>query len=293
MPICGRCQIEKDRNEFPKNRARPGGINRYCFPCQRLHNREMYAKHRNQYLARSVKYKTENPEKYAERLRQKRLTAEQWHEKRKKNKTTDLTGYRRQYQRSKALERDIQRIRQGGLSVKPPRHSRCPIFSSRFAGCKPCTKCGVIKRLSDFPYAKNRFMNAASACKPCKLEQTKRWRENNQEKLNIQRRQRYAARPDVRAKSLMRTKATKARRRSRMKDIRCDLTAQQWRDIQAIYGHRCAYCGQRKPLTQDHVVPIAAGGDHTASNIVPACRSCNSQKGARLPLNTFQPHLLQ
>jgi 5-methylcytosine-specific restriction endonuclease McrA len=28
-------------------------------------------------------------------------------------------------------------------------------------------------------------------------------------------------------------------------------------------------------------VPLSRGGSHTASNIVPACRSCNSSKGAR------------
>lgn len=60
-----------------------------------------------------------------------------------------------------------------------------------------------------------------------------------------------------------------------------DLTAEQWRDIKAAHKHRCAYCGKRRPLTMDHVIPLSKGGPHTASNIVPACRSCNCSKRDR------------
>ena len=53
-------------------------------------------------------------------------------------------------------------------------------------------------------------------------------------------------------------------------------------------GGRCAYCGQpmgpaedcrRTSETADHVVPRAAGGRTTASNIVACCRACNQAKG--------------
>jgi 5-methylcytosine-specific restriction endonuclease McrA len=60
-------------------------------------------------------------------------------------------------------------------------------------------------------------------------------------------------------------------------------TAAEWRAMVASYGGRCAYCGVAPPqLTRDHVIPINAGGLHTAANIVPACRSCNSRKRTRL-----------
>ena len=73
-----------------------------------------------------------------------------------------------------------------------------------------------------------------------------------------------------------------------------DFTAAQWREMQAAYDHRCAYCGKRAKgrLTQDHITPLSKGGNHTLSNIVPACRSCNSRKGARPPLIAVQPLLL-
>ena len=82
------------------------------------------------------------------------------------------------------------------------------------------------------------------------------------------------------------------RYRTRFAALQQDLTENQWEAIKLVYGHRCAYCGQRKRLTQDHVVPVSKGGPHTASNIVPACRSCNSSKGPRPPRVTYQPHLI-
>ena len=60
------------------------------------------------------------------------------------------------------------------------------------------------------------------------------------------------------------------------------LTWAQWKAIQVAYAGRCAYCGKKPAaLTQDHVIPLSRGGSHTPENIVPACRSCNSRKGAR------------
>lgn len=51
-------------------------------------------------------------------------------------------------------------------------------------------------------------------------------------------------------------------------------------------AHLCLYCGQQYPagqLTRDHVVPISRGGGDRWSNVVSACRACNTRKGNRLP----------
>jgi len=47
--------------------------------------------------------------------------------------------------------------------------------------------------------------------------------------------------------------------------------------------HTCQYCGSQKQLTLDHVIPKAWGGQHSWDNVVTACSSCNSKKGARSP----------
>ena len=46
-------------------------------------------------------------------------------------------------------------------------------------------------------------------------------------------------------------------------------------------GALCRYCGSVDDLTIDHVTPLARGGSNDLANLVVACRSCNSSKGAR------------
>ena len=60
------------------------------------------------------------------------------------------------------------------------------------------------------------------------------------------------------------------------------VTAEAWRAILDVFDHRCAYCLKAGvKLTQDHVVAVVRGGQHTADNIVPACAPCNSRKRDR------------
>ncbi len=49
-------------------------------------------------------------------------------------------------------------------------------------------------------------------------------------------------------------------------------------------GYKCAYCGRSDlPLTVDHVIPKARGGDETWENLITACTVCNNKKGDRTP----------
>ena len=45
----------------------------------------------------------------------------------------------------------------------------------------------------------------------------------------------------------------------------------------------CQYCGTRRELTLDHVVPSSRGGIHTWTNLVTACKRCNAKKGDCTP----------
>lgn len=50
------------------------------------------------------------------------------------------------------------------------------------------------------------------------------------------------------------------------------------------HGFQCAYCScelDEETFTVDHKVPVSKGGTDDLENLVPACRSCNSSKGAR------------
>jgi hypothetical protein len=48
-------------------------------------------------------------------------------------------------------------------------------------------------------------------------------------------------------------------------------------------AYQCRYCGTRKDLTLDHVVPLIQGGDDSDGNLVTCCKSCNSRKNGRTP----------
>ena len=77
-----------------------------------------------------------------------------------------------------------------------------------------------------------------------------------------------------------------ARRRAREKNIIATLTFDEWNNLLIEHDYKCAYCyklfSKEFPATQDHVVPLSKGGQHTAENIVPSCRSCNSRKKDKL-----------
>lgn len=47
-------------------------------------------------------------------------------------------------------------------------------------------------------------------------------------------------------------------------------------------GYHCQYCGSKKNLTLDHVMPRSKGGQHTWDNVVTACDRCNGRKGNAL-----------
>jgi len=47
-------------------------------------------------------------------------------------------------------------------------------------------------------------------------------------------------------------------------------------------NYTCQYCGEREhPLTVDHIIPKSRGGLTTWTNVVVACKPCNSKKGSR------------
>lgn len=53
--------------------------------------------------------------------------------------------------------------------------------------------------------------------------------------------------------------------------------------IMARDNYTCQYCGSKKDLTIDHVVPRWTGGPQTWDNLVACCRKCNLKKGDKTP----------
>jgi len=149
------------------------------------------------------------------------------------------------------------------------------------------------------------------------VEHSRKWREKNPEyfkKLNKKRRrdpefikkQQKRGRQYYQAnKAKRQTEEYRERRRKRRRKYRVRETEYARRRRAQIYGaarnfshddwlqiledqkHKCKYCGKPfsddLPPTVDHVWPLAKGGNHTAINIVAACKPCNARKHKKIP----------
>lgn len=125
------------------------------------------------------------------------------------------------------------------------------------------------------------------ATKPHRQEWQRRYYAENPEKIRARNRLYLATYPEKNREFHQRRRARKAQAPLN------DLTRHQWEEIKDAYGDRCVYCGKKSQrMTQDHITPLSKGGSHTVSNIVPACRSCNSRKNAGAVLIPVQPLLI-
>lgn len=65
-------------------------------------------------------------------------------------------------------------------------------------------------------------------------------------------------------------------------------------------GNQCGYCGAKKDLTIDHILPKSRGGTNEWTNLVTCCSKCNVKKGNKTPdeakmtlkLKPFVPNLI-
>jgi 5-methylcytosine-specific restriction endonuclease McrA len=168
----------------------------------------------------------------------------------------------------------------------------------RYSRCKPCfyevTEERRHKSEAADPekWREYRRQKRALLTPEKKSEYNRRWREQNPEKVSKSIKAAKAKKPDLYRSHIKRWEAENrekvleiqfyAQRRHRALKMGaqiCDFTHEDWQDLKRQYQGCCAYCGEKpKILTQDHVIPLAKGGNHTKANIVPACQPCNSRK---------------
>lgn len=251
---CPRCGSVKALKEF-RCRASPrypGERVAYCKPCEQEYKRDWESRNREKEVNRRRAWRAAHREHVNKQLRR-------W---RKKNRQKVRAQARCRYQRDPERQREHSR-----------RYIRKHRAELRESGRKRYWANPQPERLRALQYNKKHPDRCRAALR--------RYRAAHAEEVRERTRSYFASNPDKR-------RAYSAKRKALKRGARlCDLTAQEWSNLLESFGNCCAYCGQRKPLTQDHLVPLSRGGGHTLVNIVPACQGCNNRKYTLTPLEWF------
>jgi 5-methylcytosine-specific restriction endonuclease McrA len=101
----------------------------------------------------------------------------------------------------------------------------------------------------------------------------KQYKESHQDEIR-EYNQEYSAREDVKIGRAVRER----KRQARKNGAEYPLTVKEWLWILEICGYTCLRCGAVANITQDHMIPLSRGGNHSADNVQPLCLSCNSSK---------------
>ena len=164
---------------------------------------------------------------------------------------------------------------------------------------KTCSRCKQTLPTTDFGKHSKTKDGLYSQCQPCrrqaraeyrirqaeaiKLQQADNYRRNREKRIayatanvykNIERHKMYNAKS--KRKRHVQIAADSRRRRARLKANGIFFITKK--ETNRLLASNCFYCGSSERITIDHVIAIARGGTDGIGNLVPACKSCNSQK---------------
>ena len=144
-----------------------------------------------------------------------------------------------------------------------------------------CNRCGETKPLEKFKKDPRMHGGRTNTCTSCFCKS----------RLNYLREYLPKWRQTDKGREVMRTAAKEFHRKNPHKNAEYrhnrdamllgnggTFTADEWQSLCEFYGNRCLCCGESKPLTVDHVIPLSKGGVNSIDNIQPLCYSCNSRK---------------
>jgi len=246
---CTKCGEDKPLSEFYKNKRARDGLQYRCKSCQNLYAATYKAAHPDRVKAAVKAWQTAHPERVlaaAQRYREAhpdRTKAAQkaW----EVTHTEERAAYKEAYY---AENQDYIR-----------------------AASRAYYHAHVEERAA---YKKTRY---AANPEPQRAA-AKTWAATHSEERRAYERRYFhtAAGKAARARSTAKRRIQKLRT-----DATVALTAEEWQARIAEYGSHCCWCGKElteDEIVMDHIVALANGGGHTASNVAPSCKSCNSRK---------------
>ena len=157
---------------------------------------------------------------------------------------------------------------------------------------KTCNKCGLELTIDNFQKHKSRKDGLQSICKECMKKTHKAYYEQNkEERIKYATDYRIENKVDMSEKEKIRYRIKNPKilspndgrtarqiRKARLHNLPSTLTTIEWQSIKSTFNNRCVYCGEEKPLVQEHFIPLSKGGEYTSNNIIPSCSFCNGSK---------------
>lgn len=252
---CSKCKRELPMTieYFREYKKAKSGFRSQCRDCERAYRQA----NKERELARVKKWKEENKEYVKERDKKyrevnKEKLAEQcrqWREKNKERIRENDKKYRENNKerlaKSKAIwrENNKEHISQSGKEYREKNKERIKKYFKQYNK----TNSEVLR------------------------EKARKWREENLERAREVSRLYSKNNPE-------KIREINQSRRARLRELDASLTVEQWETIKEHFEYKCAYCGKKKKLEQEHFIPLSAGGEYTHNNIIPACKKCNCSK---------------
>ena len=133
---------------------------------------------------------------------------------------------------------------------------------------KRCSKCNAEKSVMEFALRSDRPGRRYARCHSCRRTAS----------AAVSRRLYHERRDTEEGKwRRIQMRVACASQSAREWEVENTLTVDEWLGILERFSYQCAYC-ERSWESIDHVIPFSKGGPNTETNVVPACKNCNSSK---------------
>ena len=295
---CTKCKEEKERSEFYKDKHKTNGLQSRCKDCVREANRESSKEYRTS--GRAKEKQKERSEKYKkERIEIDGKTCKvcgKWKvrtEYRLNNYTKDglwafcKTCFDEKYgEQRKAYNQQYEKDNKEIIA-----HKHSLYYREHKDDYYRRSKEYKLRLKTERPEENKRRMREASrkqrARNPEKIrDYLREYHRTHKSELKVKRYAYYLKNKEhisVGIKEWGKNNPEKLKMYSSRKmkfklSSEGSFTDHEWEELCAKYDHKCLACGEEKPLTRDHVIPISLGGRNDIGNIQPLCKSCNSKK---------------
>jgi 5-methylcytosine-specific restriction endonuclease McrA len=159
-------------------------------------------------------------------------------------------------------------------------------------GFKKCSKCNKIKPTECFSKCKSTKSGFNSHCKQCHKEYDRKYNDTHRNERTVYKKMWGVLNPDkIRAQIKRYAQTSKGKfafskaiynYKSRVSNLECTLTLEEWNNIIKKQKNKCARCGKNftksRAPAKDHIIPASKGGGLTRENVQALCKSCNSKK---------------